>query len=241
MNSRRYQELLGRLLEGELSDTEAEQLAAGLKERPELQRDLRSHLVLWEFWSQQHTPERSSDAFLNAWNTRLRVEREDADAFSEAMRTRIGAPLPRTGAIQFFVRSVLGAIRRPKGMAWAASLLIAISLALLWFAGARSAQAVTVLKGEAVCTACVLRETQDHAPALRVVAGPSTNIYYLDRNPAVTPLQGYFCNGPTAATAEGKARTEEGRRLFQATTVTIPEANQPAEQPTNAAGTVLPK
>ena len=46
MNSQRYQELLGRLLEGELSDAEAEELAAGLKERPEMQRDLRSHLVL---------------------------------------------------------------------------------------------------------------------------------------------------------------------------------------------------
>ena len=153
MNSQRYQELLGRLLEGELSDAEAEELAAGLKERPEMRRDLRSHLVLWELWSQQHTPERSSEAFLNAWKTRLRVEREDADAFAEAIRTRIGAPHPRTGAIEFFVRFFAGAIRRPKGMAWAASLLIAISAALLWFAGARSAQAVTVLKGEAVCTA----------------------------------------------------------------------------------------
>src|SRR5688572_14213478 len=230
MNSQRYQELLGRLLEGELSDAEAEELAAGLKDRPELQRDLRSHLVLWEFWSQQHTPERSSDSFLNAWKTRLRVEAEDADAFAETMRPRIEVPHLRTGAIAFFLRFCLGAIRRPKGMAWAASVLILISAAVLWFAGARSAQAVTVLKGEAVCTACVLHETQEHAPALRVIAGPSTNIYYLDRSPAVAALQGYFCSGPTAATAEGKARTEEGRRLFQATTVTIPEANRPKEQ-----------
>jgi hypothetical protein len=117
MNSQRYQELLGRLLEGELSDAESEELAAGLKERPEMRRDLRSHLVLWELWSQQHTPERSSEAFLNAWKTRLRVEREDADAFAEAIRTRIGVPHPRTGAIEFFVRFFAGAIRRPKGMA----------------------------------------------------------------------------------------------------------------------------
>src|SRR5688572_25411082 len=96
MNSQRYQELLGRLLEGELSDAEAEELAAGLKDRPEMQRDLRSHLVLWKFWSQQHTPERSSDTFLNAWKTRLRVEREDADAFAAATRSRIDAPDRRT-------------------------------------------------------------------------------------------------------------------------------------------------
>ena len=240
MNSPRYQELLERLLEGELSGAEAEELAAGLRERPELRRDLRSHLVLWDLWSQQHTPERSSDAFLNAWKTRLRVEREGADAFPETIRTRLGAPL-RTGTIEFFVRFFLGAIRRPKGMAWAASVLIAISAAVLWFAEARSAQSVIVLKGEAVCTACVLHESQEHAPALRVIAGRSTNIYYLDPSPALASLQGYFCSGPTAATAEGKARTKEGRRLFQATTVTIPEANRPKEQSTNAVRTVFPK
>jgi hypothetical protein len=241
MNSPRYQELLGRLLEGELSGAEAEELAAGFRARPELRRDLRSHLVLWELWSQQHTPERSSDAFLSAWKIRRRVEGEDADAFAKAMRTRICTPHLRTGAIEFFVRFFLEAICRPKGMAWAASVLIVISAAVLWLAGARSAQAVTVLKGEAVCTACVLHESQEHAPALRVIAGLNTNIYYLDRSPAVAALQGYFCGGPTAATAEGKARTEQGRRLFQAARVTIPEANRPKEQSTNALRTILPK
>lgn len=232
MNTQRYQELLGRLLEGELADVEAEELATELKEQPELQRDLRSHLVLWELWSQQQTPERSADAFLNAWKTRVRVESEDSDAFAEAMRPRIGAPHPRTGGILSLLRFFTGAIRRPKGMAWAASLVIVTSAAVLWFSGARSAPSVTVLKGEAVCTACVLHETPDHTPALRVFVGPSTNIYYLDPSPTIAPLQSYFCNGPTAATAEGKARTEKGRRLFHATTVTIPEANQPNEQST---------
>src|SRR5688572_31527643 len=127
MNAPRYQELLERLLEGELSGAEAEELADGLREWPELRRDLRSHLVLWELWSQQHTPERSSDAFLNAWKTRLRVEREDADAFAEATRSLIDAPDLRTGAIGLFVRSFLGAMRQPKGMAWAASVFIVIS------------------------------------------------------------------------------------------------------------------
>jgi hypothetical protein len=234
MNSQRYQELLGRLLEGGLSEAEAGELAAELRERPELQRDMRSHLVLWELWSQQHTPERSAAAFLNGWKTRLRVEEEDSDVFADAMRTRIDAPPLRTGAIVSFVR-VLGAIRRPKGMAWAASMLIVISAAILWFAGAKSAQAITVLKGEAVCTACVLHETQDHAPALRVVAGLSTNIYYVDSSPALAALQSYFCSGPTTATAEGKARVEKGRRLFQAATVTFPEANRPNEKSINAA------
>jgi hypothetical protein len=241
MNSPRYQELLERLLEGELSGAEAEELAAALRERPELRRDLRSHLVLWELWSQQHTPERSSEAFLNAWKTRLRVEGEDAEAFAEAIRTRIGTRHLRTGAIDFLVRFFLGPIRRPKGMAWAASVLVVISAAVLWFAGARSVQAVSLLKGEAVCTACVLHESHEHAPALRVIAGPRTNVYYLDRSPAVAALQDYFCTGPTAATAEGRARTKGGRLLFQATKITIPEANRPKEQSTNAVGTIFPK
>lgn len=240
MNSPRYQELLEHLLEGELSDREAEELAVALRERPELRRDLRSHLVLWEFWSQQHAPERSSEAFLNAWKTRLRVEGEDAEAFAESIRTRIGTPHQRTGAIDFLVR-FLRPIRRPKGMAWAASVLIVISAAVLWFAAARSVQAVTVLKGEAVCTACVLHESHEHAPALRVIAGLRTNVYYLDRSPAVAALQDYFCVGPTAATAEGKPRTKDDRLLFQATKITIPEANRPKKQSTNAVKTIFPK
>src|SRR5262249_16168873 len=157
-----------------------------------------------------------SDAFLNAWKTRLRVEKEDADAFAKAMRTRIAAPRLRTGAIGSFVRFFLGAIRGPKGMALAAPVFIIISVPAFWFAGGSPAQAVTVLKVKAVCTACVLHESHEHTPALRVIAGPRTNIYYLDRSPAVAALQGYFCGGPTASTVEGKARTKEGRRLFEA-------------------------
>ena len=126
-------------------------------------------------------------------------------------------------------------------MAWAASVLIMISAAALWFAGTRSAEAVTVLQGEAVCTACVLHESQEHAPAMRVIVAPSTNIYYLARNPAVATFQGYFCNGPTLATAEGKVRTKDGKQLFQATAVTFREANRPNEQSTNAVRPVPPK
>src|SRR5262249_46477452 len=85
---------------------------------------------------------------------------------------------------------------------------IMFSAAVLWFAAARSARAVTVLKGEAVCTACVLHESQEHAPALRVIAGPSTNIYYLDRSPAIAALQNYFCGGPTAPAVGGKGKRE---------------------------------
>ena len=111
---------------------------------------------------------------------------------------------------------------------------------VLWFAAPRSAQAVTTLRGEAVCTACVLHESHEHAPAVRVIAGTVTNVYYLDRNPDLAALQDYFCGGPNAAIAEGRPRTENGRLLFEATTVTIPAASQPRETPTNSVRTIFP-
>ena len=240
MNSPRYQELLGRLLEGELSGPEAEELAAELEASHDLRRDLRRHLVLWETWSQHEAPERSSEAFVNAWRTRLRAESEDANAFAAAVRTRLGTARQRPGAINAFVRFIGEAMRRPTGVTWAASLLFLGLAAVLCFAVPRSAHAVTTLSGEAVCTACVLHESHEHAPALRVIAGATTNVYYIVRNPAVTALQDYFCSGPVAAIAKGRARTEKGRRLFQATTVTIPERNQPRENSTNSARIIFP-
>jgi hypothetical protein len=56
VNTSRYQELLGCLLEGELSGAEAEELAGGLSASPALRQDLRQHLVLWEVWSQHQAP-----------------------------------------------------------------------------------------------------------------------------------------------------------------------------------------
>ena len=235
MNPLRYQELLGRLLEGELAGVEADEFSAGLSADPALRRDLRQHLALWEVWSQNQSPERSSEAFINAWKTRLQAENEDPDAFPNAVRRRFDASQPRQTWMERLARLLRTGTRRPANLAWAASALILALAAAFWFAFPWSAHAVITLRGEAVCTACVLHETQDHTPALRVVAGPSTNIYYLDRSPALATLQGYFCSGPTAATAEGKARTKEGRRMFHATAVTIPEANRPKEQSTNAA------
>lgn len=238
MNSLRYRELVGHLLEGELSDAATRELAAGLTEHPELRRDMRSHLVLWELWSQEHSPERSADAFLNALKTRIRVENEGADAFADSSRNRIGAPRPRTGILEFLTRFFAGP-NRPKGIACAGLLVIGISVALWWFGGARSAQGITALAGEAVCTACVLNETQDHAPALRVLIGSATNIYYLDRTPAVATLQGYFCSGPTPATVEGHARTEAGKRFIQVERIAIPEPNRSNEPSADAAAATL--
>jgi hypothetical protein len=236
MNPARYQELLGRLLEGELSGAEAEELAGGLGASPALRQDLRRHLVLWEVWSQHQAAERSAESFVNAWKTRLRAESESADAFPHAVRDRLQSP----GMIGAWVRAFRAMIRRPAGIAWAASLTMAGLVALFWFAAPRSARAMTTIKGEAVCPACVLHESHEHSPAIRVTEGNVIRIYYLDRNAAVGGLQDYFCGGPTPVVAKGKARTEKGRRLFDAATVIIPDANKPKAQPTNDVNIIFP-
>jgi hypothetical protein len=240
MNPLHYQESLGRLLEGELAGVEADEFSAGLSADPALRRDLRWHLVLWELWSQNQTPERSTEAFINAWKTRLRAENEDPDAFPHAVRTRFDARQPRQARLERVVHIIWAGVRRPAGLAWAASALILALAAAFWFASPWSAHAVITLKGEAVCTACVLHESNEHAPAIRVMTGTATNIYYLYRSAELTALQDYFCSGPNAATAEGMKKPVKGRLLFQATTVTIPAANQPRETPTNSVRKIFP-
>jgi hypothetical protein len=238
MNSARYEELLGRLLEGELSEPEAEEMAGGLDERETLREDLWRHLALWELWSQQQAPERSPDAFVRAWKMRLRAETEDADLFPGAVRAQLEARQPRPGIVGF-LRQLLAACR-PARMAWAVSLTAAGLALTLWFAAPRSAHAVTTFKGEAVCPACVLHESQEHAPALRVIAGSDTNVWYLDRNPAVAGLQDYFCGGPAPITVVGKTRMAGGRRLLRAITVALPKANKAPEKTTNAVRIIFP-
>ena len=241
MNPARFQELSGRLFEGELSGAEAEELAGGLRLSPPLREELRGHLVLWEAWSQAQAPERSAEAFVSALQTRFRAEKEGPAAFSEAVRGRLlaeaGPPLVRprenashdTGRTRFpprrslsdWLGSVWPSLRRPMGIA--ACLGIVGLVGLLWMAVPRTAQAVTTIQGEAVCTACVLHESQEHQPAIRVTDAGHARIYYLERNGTVSGCQDRFCGGPTPATATGKAKTQRGRLRFNASSLTLPD------------------
>lgn len=236
MKPRRYYELLGRLMEGELSESDALELSAGLRTNPTMLQDLSQHLVLWEVWSQHQAPERSAASFLEAWKTRLRAESEAPEAFSKALRKRL-QPLV---AIENWVQALWAMIRRPARFAWAAcSLLLGLSM-LYWLASPRSAQAMTTIHGEAVCTSCVLHESAEHRPAIRVVDGKASQMYYLDRNSAVNGLQDYFCAGPKPVVARGKTKTAKGRLLFDAATVTIPDAGKSKTPPTNDVRTIFP-
>ena len=219
MNNARYPELLGRLLEGELSEPEAGELARELSACPELQCDLHRHLVVWELWSQHQAPERSEEAFVAAWKTRLRAETEGAGKFCETVRARLET---RRGRFFSWLATLGAALRRPTGIAWAASAALAGFVVVFWLATPRSAQAMITIQGEAVCPACVLHEGHQHTPAIRVQKGGTTLIYYLERSPPLAVGQEYFCMGPNPITVEGKPRTEGDRVLLNVSRTVLP-------------------
>ncbi len=227
MNPTRYEELLGRLLDGELSEAEAEELARGIGETSALREDLRQHLLLWELLSQEQAPERSADAFVNAWKTRHEIEGEPAEAFSQAVGKQLRGQSLTQGVVHAF-RVVLG---HPLRLSAAASLLLVALFTAFWLSTPRSAQGITTISGEAVCTACLLHESKKHEPAIRVREGAEARIYHLDRTPVVSGLQMYFCTGPRLAIAKGKARTAQGQLLFDAASLTLPDVDNTQKSP----------
>ncbi|MBI5380564.1 MAG: hypothetical protein HZA31_01565 [Opitutae bacterium] len=198
MNAARYQELLGRLLEQELTESEAAELARGLTAQPGLQTDLQRHLVLWEIWSQHASPERSAEAFVAAWATRLRAENEGADPFWQAVQARLA---DRRRWFWPGWRATL----------WATSAVAAGLAVALWLVVPRAAQAMVTVQGEAVCTVCILHESGAHLPAVRVRAEGKPAVYYLQPTPELHALQDRFCNGPAPITVDGTTQTQAGR------------------------------
>jgi hypothetical protein len=212
MNTGRFEELLGQLFDGDLSAAEGDELAAMLRADPSRRRELRQHLVLWELWAQQQTPERSADSFLAACRTRLRAERQ-GESFLADLKKRIPRDSDAPEAT-----TLLGGwwnvLRRPARFAWAASVMLAAFAVFLWLLTPHDARATTTLHGELVCTACILHQTHEHLPAIRVHEGATTRIYYLQ--PIHRPIQppGDFCAAPIPMVATGKVGTKNGRLLF---------------------------
>ena len=248
MNSTRYQDLLGRLFEGDLAAEEADELARALNENPSRRQDLRQHLVLWEMWSQDQSPERSAEAFLRAWKTRLRAEDEGAEAFAAAVRAEheiryahcpaedrlesrartFGARPAGMSALRNCRRAVRDAIQRPVGIAWAVSLALVGLLVFLWLAVHPSAQAAITIQGDAMCIACAFHEGREHWPALRFASGHVTRFYYLDHNQLAAGL--FCCDGPVPVVVQGYPRMEKKRLWFKATAVTLRKLEKPQEQ-----------
>jgi len=214
MNTDRFEELLGRLLDNELSLAEGDELAAALRAEPARFRELRQHLGLWELWTQQQAPERSAEAFLAACRTRLRAERE-GENFLTRLKERISRDSTKS--------------KRPTHLAWAASiaLVIAATAIVLWqFAAHPSTEIMIALQGEAVCPACVLHEGHEHVPALRVRKDGATRVYYLDPSPALASQQGYFCGGPTPVKIEGKIHRVGDRDRLAVSQIELPSTTK---------------
>ena len=75
----------------ELSASETAELAEAAGQNPARARDLRQHLALWELYAQRVAVERSGDAFVAAWETRLRAE-ADSDVFVERVGAQLSQP-----------------------------------------------------------------------------------------------------------------------------------------------------
>ena len=88
MNSPRYEESLGRMLEGDLSGREAE-VRCRIESEPRPAAGLAPASGALGNLVATPGPERSSEAFVNAWKTRLRAETEGADVFPDAVRAQI--------------------------------------------------------------------------------------------------------------------------------------------------------
>jgi anti-sigma factor RsiW len=214
MNTDRFEELLGRLLDDELSLAEGSELAAALRAEPARLRELRQHLGLWELWAQQQAPERSAEAFLAACRTRLRAERE-GENFLTRLKERIARDSTKS--------------KVPTRMAWAASiaLLISATAILLWqFSAHPTTETMIALQGEAVCPACVLHEGHEHVPAVRVRKSGATRVYYLDPSPALARQQGYFCGGPTPVAIEGKTHRVGNRDRLTVSHIELPSTTK---------------
>jgi hypothetical protein len=222
----RYEELLERLLDNELPPAEATEFAEGLREQPELARDLRQHLVLWESWSQHVAAERSAEAFAAGWQTRVRAE-AGAEEFSQSVLARIRAPgVIARGRLSFWKRWL-----RPQPVA-VALLAVAFCALASWWSLDRVTQArqsrenaaflaevgtnqIVTITGEGVCAWCVLREGPPQRPAIRIQQpGARAKTVYLQFR-GYSPALHHFFIGGTTVHAKGLLREVSGRLIFR--------------------------
>lgn len=219
MTQERYQQLIGLLFDGELSDDEARELSAAIGSSPELRTDLHEHLILWELWSQQQAPERSATAFFEGWKTRFSAE-NGAEVFNNSVLSRLSRHTPIDGLLAkaFSWAAPLSARLRETAhwlisstfrLIFASSMAAAALVCLVWFAIPRSAQAVT-LTGEGVCTACILHLTHTCSPALRVTSNGSQKIYFLHATDPKKRCPGGFCSAPVPIVVKGTLSEKSG-------------------------------
>jgi hypothetical protein len=204
MTEARYHELLGRLLDGDPSEAEVEELRRELERDPARLRDLGDHLAFSEILAHELDPGRTPDAF---W---------------EGVRSQLNAG-PPAGTASRRVR-----LRLAAGMA--ACILAAVGIAA--FRSRQDAGTVSVraagmervsLRGEIVCAHCILHQTGDCRPVVRVHEADRDETIALSDNAVYRDF--YRKQGcgrkPVPVIAEGVMRAEDGHPLLAVTRLEI--------------------
>ncbi|MDF7826437.1 hypothetical protein P4B35_20575 [Pontiellaceae bacterium B12227] len=212
----RYEDLLSLYLDGEPTEAELNELAELLKNDQKLAVDFREELLIWEAWSQETVPERSAEAFLAGFHTRLRAE-DDA------------------GDFELMVTKQLKERRNPflwqPIFAIAAVLVILLSLSVIFNPAdihtglVATAEAGTVhIHGECVCMHCTLNKADRCRKALRYTDENGTvHLIPMKKSECLQQHKGCFCRGPTPVLIEGKLVEENGEKMLIATSLVIEE------------------
>lgn len=212
MNNERYEELVSLYMDGEPDEIQLEELAQILKADPSLAQDFQKQLTVWDAWSQETVPERSAEAFLAGFNTRIRAEK-DAPAFELSVTNKLKSrkhPLPFLPLI---------------AVASTAILMLLFSAIVLNSSQTNKTQVATktygpnhlCIHGECVCTRCTLQLTEDHQRAIRYKTREgTTEIVYLENDPNMNMNMNYFCHGPTPVLVEGMVEDQQGRQVLVA-------------------------
>jgi hypothetical protein len=216
MTEARYHELLGRMLDSRISEADAEELRRGLETDQARVRDLREHLMLWELCAQEHSPDRGADAFRKRFEARLMAEIDRADDI-------VADPLPWAASGSWL-------FRRRVYLACAAGVILALTAGLLWVRAPAGPEAtdrrqppvrLVSLKGEAVCTHCILHQTEACQLALRVHQSGREELWDVNDEGAESNLGRAYCHGATPVLAQGSLRSEHGRWSLLATRLEV--------------------
>ncbi|WP_406699292.1 hypothetical protein V5E97_10505 [Singulisphaera sp. Ch08] len=229
MTETRYHELLGQLLDGSLSEADAEELRWELERDPDRLRDVRGHLMFSDLLAQEHTPGRSAEAFWQGIQSRLSVE----TGVTAEVDT---PPLPPPLAFEPPAR------RKYRGLAAVIAAVILLSTALVsqWPSSRRdearpllptlsvlrsgTAGATQIsLRGVVVCVHCTLHETEKCQPAVRIREEGREETLFLDDNAVRRDFNRTQGCGrtPLPVLAQGTVHTENGRPLLAATRLEV--------------------
>jgi hypothetical protein len=236
MTDARYHELLSHLLDSDLSETDAKELRDGLEDEPRRLRDLREHLMLWELWAQEQSPERGAEAFGRGFQTRLRAELEgrvgpDAPVGVPVRRRHRRLVLTCAAAVLLLASAVAVAVLWPRSPRHTVAVLggsaqapIARPVRHPLPTPGRSGQGtqspavrLVSVQGEGVCAHCILHLTNECQLAIRVREKEREELFLVNESAASRDFVPACCANPVPMLAQGSVHTENGR-LYLATT-----------------------